>query len=76
MTNLLIQNFGASVQERYNAVTRVKIGNDKPSVLLQKMKSSFYEKPLDGVLIVLLRSLFLQVLPSETRLYLIGDDIP
>ena len=72
----MIQNFGASVQERYVAVTRMKLGNDKPSELLRKMKSSFYEKPLDGVLIVLLPSLFLQVLPSETRLYLIGDDIP
>ena len=76
MKKLLIQNFGAFVQERYNAVTRMKLCNDKPSVLLQKMKSSFYGKPLDGVLIVLLRNLFLQVLPSEIRLYLIGDDIP
>ena len=72
----MIQNFVASVQERYVAVTRMKLGNDKPSVLLRKMKSLFYEKPLDGVLIVLLPCLFLQVLPSETRLYLIGDDIP
>ena len=58
------------------AVTRMKLGNDKPSVLLWKMKSSFYGKPLDGVLIKLLRRLFLQALPSEIRLYLIGDDIP
>ena len=71
---LLIQNFGAPDQERYVAVTTMKLGNDKPSVLLRKMKS-FYGKPLDGVLIELLRSLFLQALPSEIRLYLIGDDI-
>ena len=76
MKKLLIQNFGASVQERYLAVTRMKLCNDKPSVLLRKMKSLFYGKPLDGVLIVLLRNLFLQVLPSEIRLYLIGDEIP
>ena len=75
MKKLLIQNFGASDQERYVAVTRMKLGNDKPSELLPKMKSSFYGKPLDGVLIELLRSLFLQALPSEIRLYLIGDDI-
>ena len=75
MKKLLIQNFGASDQERYVAVTRMKLGNDKPSELLRKMKSSFYGKPLDGVLIELLRSLFLQALPSEIRLYLIGDDI-
>ena len=54
----------------------MKLGDDKPSVLLPKMKFSFYGKPLDGVLIELLRSLFLQALPSEIRLYLIGDDIP
>ena len=53
----------------------MKLGNDKPSELLRKMKSSFYGKPLDGVLIELLRSLFFQALPSEIRLYLIGDDI-
>ena len=53
----------------------MKLGNDKPSELLRKMKSSFYGKPLDGVLIELLRSLFLQALPSKIRLYLIGDDI-
>ena len=69
MKKLLIQNFGASDQERYVAVTRRKLGNDKPSVLLWKMKSSFYGKPLDGVLIKLLRRLFLQALPSEIRLY-------
>ena len=73
MKKFLIQNFGASDQERYVAVTRIKLGNDKPSVLLWKMKSSLYGKPLDGVLIELLRSLFLQALPSEIRLYLIGD---
>ena len=73
MQKLLIQNFGASDQERYVAVTRIKLGTDKPSVLLWKMKSSFYGKPLDGVLVKLLRSLFLQALPSEIKLYLIGD---
>ena len=31
MKKLLIQNFGASDQERYVAVTRMKLGNDKPS---------------------------------------------
>ena len=36
MKKLLIQNFGVSVQERYVAVTRTKLGNDKPSVLLRK----------------------------------------
>ena len=76
MKKLLIQNFGASGQERCVAVTRMKHGNDKPSVLLRKMKSSFYGKSLDGVLIKLLRSLLLQALPSEIRLHLIGDDIP
>ena len=76
MKKLLIQNFGVSDQERYVAVTRMKLGNDKPSVLLPKINSSFYEKPLDGVLIELLHSLFLQVLPSEIRLYLIVDYIP
>ena len=76
MKKLLIQNFCASGQERYVAVTRMKLGSDKPSVMLWKMKSSFYGKPLDGVLIELLRSLFLQALPSETRLQLIVDDIP
>ena len=54
----------------------MKLGSDKLSVLLRKMKSSFYGKPLDGVLVELLRSLFLQALPSEIRLYLIGDNIP
>ena len=73
MKKLLIQNFGASDQERYIAVTRMKLGNDKPSALLRKMKSLFYGKPLDGVLIELLRSLFLQALPYEIRLHLIGD---
>ena len=68
---LLIQNFDASDQERYVAVTRMKLANDKPSVLLRKLKSSFYRKPLDGVLVELLHSLFLQALPSEIRLYLI-----
>ena len=58
MKKLLIQNFDASDQERYVAVTRIKLGNDKPSVLLRKMKSSFYRKPLDGVLIELLSGLF------------------
>ena len=75
MKKLLIQNFVASDQERYVASTRMKLGDDKPSVLLRKMKSSFYGKPLDGVLIELLRSLFLQALPSEIRLCIIGDDI-
>ena len=60
MKKLLIQNFGAFDQERYVAVTRMKLDNDKPSVLLRKMKFSFYGKPLDGVLIELLRSPFLQ----------------
>ena len=72
----MIQNFGVSDQERYVAVTRMKLGNHKPSVLLRKMKSSFFGKPLDGVLVELLRSLFLQALPSEIRLNLIDDDIP
>ena len=76
MKKLLIQNFCAFDQERYVAVTRMKLGNDKPSVLIPKMKSSFSGKPLDGVLAELLRSLFLQALPFEIRLYLIGDDIP
>ena len=53
----------------------MKLGNDKPSALLRKKKTSFYGKPLNGVLIELFRSLFLQALPSEIRLYLIGDDI-
>ena len=53
----------------------MKLGSDKPLVQLQKMKSSFYGKPLDGVLIELLRSPFLQALRSEITLYLIGDDI-
>ena len=53
----------------------MKLGNDQPSVLLWIMKSSFYGKPLDGVLVELLRSQFLQVLPSEIRLYLFDDDI-
>ena len=75
MKKLLIQNLGASDQERSVAVTRMKLGNDKPSELLWKMKFSFYGKLLDGVLIQLLRSLFLQALPSKIRLYLIGDDI-
>ena len=76
MRKLLIQKCGASDQEQYVAVTRMKLSNDKPSVLLQKMKSLFYGKPLDGILIELLRGLFLQALPSEIRLYLIGVDIP
>ena len=75
MKKLLIQNFGASDQERYVAATRIKLGDDKPLVLLRKIESSFYGKPLDGVLIELLRSLFLQALSSKIRLYLIGDDI-
>ena len=54
----------------------MKLGNDKPSVLLRKMKSLFYGKSLDGVLVKVLRSLFLQALTFEIRLYLIGDDIP
>ena len=33
MKKLLIQNFGASDQKRYVAVTTMKLGNDKPSVL-------------------------------------------
>ena len=76
MKKLLIQNFGASDQKRYGAVTAMKLGNDKPSILLQKMKSSLYGKLLDGILTKLLHSLFLQALPSEIKLYLIGDDIP
>ena len=75
MKKLLIEHFGASDQKQYVAVTRPKRGNDKPSVLLRKMKSLFYVKPLDSVLIELVRSLFLQALPSEIRLHLIGDDI-
>ena len=58
------------------AVTRMKLDNDKPFIFLGKMKSSFYRKPLDCVLVKLLHSLFLQALPSEIRLYLIGDNIP
>ena len=40
------------------------------------MKSSFYGKPYEGILIELLRSLFLQALLSEIRLSIIGNDIP
>ena len=76
MKKLLMQKFDASNQERYVAVTRMKLGNDKPFVLFWKMKFSFYGKPLDSALVELLRSLFLQALSSEIRLYLIGDDIP
>ena len=53
----------------------MKLGNDQPSVLLRITKSSFYGKPLDGVLVELLRSQFLQVLPPEIRLYVFDDDI-
>ena len=65
MKKLLIQNFGASDQEQYIAVTKIELGNN---VLLWKMKSSFYGKPLDGILVELICSLFLQALPSEIRL--------
>ena len=70
MKKLLIQNFGASDQERCVAVTTMNLGNDKPYTLLWKMKSLFYWKPLVGALVEILRSQFLQALPSEIRLCL------
>ena len=73
MKKLLNQNFSASDQEQYVAVTKFKLGNDKPSILLQKLKSLFYGKPPDGIFIKILHSLFLQALPSDIRLYQFGD---
>ena len=51
MKEQLISNFGTSDQERYVKITKMKLGNDKPSVLLRKMKSLFYAKPLNVVLL-------------------------
>ena len=76
MKKLLIDNYGTPDQQRYVMLSRMKLGNDKPSVLLRKMKSIFHGKQLNNVLIDVIRSIFLQALPSNITVHLVGDNLP
>ena len=76
MKRLLLENFGTPDRHRYVMLSRMRLGSDKPSVLLRKMKAVFYGKQISGVVIDLLRSMFLQALPSEITVHLVGDDLP
>jgi len=44
MKRILVQAFDITNQERYVHLAKMKLGYDKPSALLRKMKLSFREK--------------------------------
>ena len=65
MKCLLTQSYGITNQQRYVSLTKMTLGSDKTSTLLQKMKSTFRGKSLVGAMSDLLQGLLLQALPKS-----------
>ena len=49
MKRLLTETYGITEQQRYVSLTKMTLGSDKPSTLLQKMKSTFRGERLTTV---------------------------
>ena len=55
MKRLLTQIYGITDQQSYVGLTKMTLGTDKPSTLLQKMKSNFREERLTNAISELLQ---------------------
>ena len=73
MKRLLTQTYKITDQQRYVSLTKMTLGSDKPSTLLQKMKSTFRGQRLTSAVYDMLRGLFLQALPKSIELHLVRE---
>ena len=70
MKRLLTRTYGITYQQRYVSLTKMTLGSNKPSTLLQKMKCTFRGERLNSAMSELLRCLFLQALPLKVFNYI------